>query len=125
MSIVLVPANMQDQITQSKPSTKSHGPSLGLQVAALIFRFQTTPPGTTPNRRHMHFLKAITSFGNKFCLKKRSRLIRALDNRFYVKFMQLEICLLFWFLQICKIKSHSLSLQLNHMVQALGYRLQP
>ena len=37
---------------------------------------------------------AITSFGNKFCLKKRSRLIRALDNRFYVKFMQLEIGLL-------------------------------
>ena len=34
---------------------------------------------------------AITSFGNKFCLKKRSRLIKALDNRFYVKFMQLEI----------------------------------
>ena len=33
---------------------------------------------------------AITSFGNKFCLKKRSRLIKALDNRFYVKFMQLE-----------------------------------
>ena len=37
---------------------------------------------------------AITSFGNKFCLKKRSRLIKALDNRFYVKFMQLEIGLL-------------------------------
>ena len=34
---------------------------------------------------------AITSFGNKFCLKKRSRLIEALDNRFYVKFMELEI----------------------------------
>ena len=34
---------------------------------------------------------AITSFGNKFCLKKRSRLIKALDNRFYVKSMQLEI----------------------------------
>ena len=34
---------------------------------------------------------AITRFGNKFCLKKRSRLIKALDNRFYVKFMQLEI----------------------------------
>ena len=34
---------------------------------------------------------AITSFGNKFCLKKRSRFIKALDNRFYVKFMQLEI----------------------------------
>ena len=34
---------------------------------------------------------AITSFGNKFCLKKRSRVIEALDNRFYVKFMQLEI----------------------------------
>ena len=28
---------------------------------------------------------AITSFGNKFCLKKRSRLIKALDNRFHVK----------------------------------------
>ena len=38
---------------------------------------------------------AITSFGNKFCLKKRSRLIKVLDNRFYVKFMQLEIGLLF------------------------------
>ena len=37
---------------------------------------------------------AITSFGNKFCLKERSRLIKALDNRFYVKFMQLEIGLL-------------------------------
>ena len=37
---------------------------------------------------------AITSFGNKFCLKKRSRLIEALDNRFYVKFMQLVIGLL-------------------------------
>ena len=37
---------------------------------------------------------AITIFGNKFCLKKRSRLIKALDNRFYVKFMQLEIGLL-------------------------------
>ena len=37
---------------------------------------------------------AVTSFGNKFCLKKRSRLIKALDNRFYVKFMQLEIGLL-------------------------------
>ena len=36
----------------------------------------------------------ITSFGNKFCLKKRSRLIKASDNRFYVKFMQLEIGLL-------------------------------
>ena len=33
----------------------------------------------------------ITSFGNKLCLKKRIRLIKALDNRFYVKFMQLEI----------------------------------
>ena len=37
---------------------------------------------------------AITSFGNKFCLKMRSRLIKALDNRFYVKFMQFEIGLL-------------------------------
>ena len=34
---------------------------------------------------------AITSSGNKFCLKKRSRLIKALNNRIYVKFMQLEI----------------------------------
>ena len=33
----------------------------------------------------------ITSFGNKFCLKKRSRLIKALNNRIYVKFMQLGI----------------------------------
>ena len=29
---------------------------------------------------------AITSFGNKFCLKKRSRLIKPLNNRFYVRF---------------------------------------
>ena len=42
---------------------------------------------------------AITSFGNKFCLRKRSRLIKALDNRFYVKFMQLEKGLLVgWFI---------------------------
>ena len=34
---------------------------------------------------------AITNFGNKFCFKKRSRLIRALDKRFYVKFMQFEM----------------------------------
>ena len=34
---------------------------------------------------------AITSYGNKFCLRKRSRLIKGLDNRFHVKFMQLEI----------------------------------
>ena len=40
-------------------------------------------------------LCAITSFGNKFCLKMRSRLIKALNNRFCVKFMQLEIGLLF------------------------------
>ena len=33
----------------------------------------------------------ITSFGNKFCLKMRSRLRKTLNNRFYVKFMQLEI----------------------------------
>ena len=37
---------------------------------------------------------AITSFENKFCLKMRSRLIKVLNNRFYVKFMQLEIGLL-------------------------------
>ena len=37
---------------------------------------------------------AITSFGNKFCLKMRSRLIKSLNNRFCVKFMQLEIGLL-------------------------------
>ena len=37
---------------------------------------------------------AITSFGNKFCLEKRSELITALDNNFHVKFMQLEIGLL-------------------------------
>ena len=36
----------------------------------------------------------ITSFGNKFCLTKRSRLIKALDNRFYIKFVQLRIGLL-------------------------------
>ena len=34
---------------------------------------------------------AIASFGNNFVLKKRSRLIEALDNRYYVKFIQLEI----------------------------------
>ena len=37
---------------------------------------------------------AIAKFGNKFCLKKRSRLTKALDNRFYIKFMQFEIGLL-------------------------------
>ena len=37
---------------------------------------------------------AITSFGNKFCLKMRSKLIKASNNRFYDKFMQLEIGLL-------------------------------
>ena len=37
---------------------------------------------------------AITSFGNKFCPKQRSRLIKALDNRFYIKFVQLKIGLL-------------------------------
>ena len=37
---------------------------------------------------------AITSFENKFNLKKRSGLIKPLDNGFYVKFMQLEIGLL-------------------------------
>ena len=36
----------------------------------------------------------ITSSGNKFYLKMRSRLIKASNNRFYVKFMQLEIGLL-------------------------------
>ena len=36
----------------------------------------------------------INSFGNKFCLKKRSRLIKPSDNRFYVSFMQLETGLL-------------------------------
>ena len=35
--------------------------------------------------------QALTSFGNTFCLKKRSRLIKALDNRFNIKFMQLDI----------------------------------
>ena len=38
---------------------------------------------------------AITSFENKFCLKKRSRLIKSSDNRFDVKFMQLEIGLFY------------------------------
>ena len=33
-------------------------------------------------------------FGNKFCLEKRLRLIKALNNRFFVKFMKLEIGLL-------------------------------
>ena len=45
---------------------------------------------------------AITSFGNKFCLEKRSGLITALDNSFYVKFMQLEIGL-FTFMYLEKI----------------------
>ena len=47
---------------------------------------------------------AITSFGNKFCLKKRSRLIKALDNRFYVNFMQLEIGLFGQFLKALTVK---------------------
>ena len=38
--------------------------------------------------------RARTSFGNKFCLRKRSRLIKTLNSRFHVKFMQLEIGLL-------------------------------
>ena len=37
----------------------------------------------------------IASFGNTFRRKKTSRLIKVLDNRFYVKFMQLEIYLLY------------------------------
>ena len=40
------------------------------------------------------FSLAITNYGNKFCLRKRSRLIQGLDNRSYVKFIQLEIGLL-------------------------------
>ena len=48
---------------------------------------------------------AITSFGNKFCLRKRSRLIKALDNRFYVKFMQLEKGLLRDYLQVYSLSS--------------------
>ena len=40
---------------------------------------------------------AITGVRNKFCLKKRSRLIKTLDNKFYVKLMQLEIGLLIFF----------------------------
>ena len=35
--------------------------------------------------------QALTGFGNTFYLKKRSRLINALDNRFNIKFMQLKI----------------------------------
>ena len=42
----------------------------------------------------------ITSSGNKFYPKKRSRLIKALDNRFHVKFMQLEIGLLCNYLRL-------------------------
>ena len=38
---------------------------------------------------------AITSLGNKFCLKKRSRLMKAFDNKFYVRSMPVEIGLLF------------------------------
>ena len=44
---------------------------------------------------------AITSFGNKICLKKMLRLTKALDNRFYIKFTQLEIgVLITWFMQM-------------------------
>ena len=39
----------------------------------------------------------ITSLGISNSVEKRSRLIKALDNRFYVKFMQLEIDLLVLF----------------------------
>ena len=35
--------------------------------------------------------RAVTNFGNKFCLKRRSTLIKALDDRLYVRFMQLEM----------------------------------
>ena len=38
--------------------------------------------------------KLCVVLGNKFCLKKRSRLIKVLDNRLQVKFMKLEIGLL-------------------------------
>ena len=48
---------------------------------------------------------AITSSGNKFNLKRRSRLIKALDNGFYVKFMQLEIGLFGYNYSILLIKS--------------------
>ena len=50
---------------------------------------------------------AITSYGNKFCLRKRSRLIKGLDNRFHVKFMQLEIGLLLLY------RLHQLSVTFN------------
>ena len=43
---------------------------------------------------------AITSYRNKFNLRKRSRLIKGLHNRFYVKFLQLEIGLLITILLI-------------------------
>ena len=56
---------------------------------------------------------AITSFGNKLRLKKRSRLIKALDNRFYVKFMQLEIGL---FLAMFQSRS-----QILHCMKKLDY----
>ena len=48
---------------------------------------------------------AITSFGNKFCLKKRSRLIKALGSRLNVKFMQLEIGLFLCILVVLDIAS--------------------
>ena len=53
---------------------------------------------------------AITTFGNKFCLKKRSRLIKAIDNRFYVKFMQLEIVLF----------RSTIDLSLQHLLRVLS-----
>ena len=62
---------------------------------------------------------AITSFGNKFCLKMRSRLIKALNNRFCVKFMQLEIGLL-----LCEFKAIRYeSASLNRIVANKSHRV--
>ena len=56
---------------------------------------------------------AITSFENKFCLKKRSRLIEAVDNRFYVKFIQLEKGLFLLYSERTRIIYRKLMMQLD------------
>ena len=62
---------------------------------------------------------AITSFGNKFCLKMRSRLIKALNNRFCVKFMQLEIGLLVVVVvDICLMETRLISIHVLHNIDS-------
>ena len=63
---------------------------------------------------------SITSSGNKFCLTKRTRLIKALDNRFYVKFMQLEIGLLMPYVQICAVTVDVSLTLLNTLLRTLS-----